>query len=186
MAFQFPIPPGTPTDKCESCGAEIHWIKPGQKNMPVNPDGTSHYATCPDASFWRGKSRAEARAALPPEVTTPVSDPEIQNLLGMLRERPNGLNRDTLTATFAGNNRRARHVVNHVVTQGIAPIVSAPDPLKPGNPNARVYRMAENEDEALTEAASLRRRAAQIMARADGLERAWYHPRPAQKGLFNE
>lgn len=46
-------------DKCRSCGAEIVWDKHPKtgKPHPFNPDGTSHFATCPDAKRWRGKKR---------------------------------------------------------------------------------------------------------------------------------
>jgi len=45
--------------KCRSCGAEIMWcITPGEKRAPLNRDGTSHFATCPQAADWRqGGSR---------------------------------------------------------------------------------------------------------------------------------
>lgn len=50
----FDIPKGTPVAKCRSCGASIQWIKTTKgKNMPVNADGTSHFATCPQAGNWR-------------------------------------------------------------------------------------------------------------------------------------
>jgi len=40
--------------KCRSCGAPIEWVKTDAgKWMPVDPDGTSHFATCPDAEKWR-------------------------------------------------------------------------------------------------------------------------------------
>src|SRR5438094_7831760 len=40
---------------CRSCGAPIVWVispKSGKK-MPVNPDGRSHFSTCPQAQEWR-------------------------------------------------------------------------------------------------------------------------------------
>lgn len=56
-------------DRCNSCRAEIIWLKtPAGKNNPVNaatvlPEDTvfnwerhvSHFATCPDAGAWRRK-----------------------------------------------------------------------------------------------------------------------------------
>ena len=52
--IRFEIPPGTPTVTCKGCGEYIKWIKTRNgKNMPVNADGTSHFATCPKASDFR-------------------------------------------------------------------------------------------------------------------------------------
>ena len=43
-----------PPSKCKSCGATVYWIKTFKgKNMPVNPDGVSHFATCKQADKWR-------------------------------------------------------------------------------------------------------------------------------------
>ena len=41
---------------CKSCGASIFWLttKAG-KSMPVNHDGRSHFATCPNAQQHRKK-----------------------------------------------------------------------------------------------------------------------------------
>lgn len=67
---------------CLSCGAKIYWVRSeAGKAMPLEPiDGPvftirsgdlgvavaqpvkafrSHFATCPDADAWRGKSRSE-------------------------------------------------------------------------------------------------------------------------------
>lgn len=42
--------------KCRSCGADIIWtVTEAGKRMPVDPDGTSHFATCKDADSWRKK-----------------------------------------------------------------------------------------------------------------------------------
>lgn len=50
----FAIPDGTPKKECRSCRAPIFWIlTPAGKPMPVDPDGKSHFATCPDASKHR-------------------------------------------------------------------------------------------------------------------------------------
>jgi hypothetical protein len=40
--------------KCRSCGATVYWIvtKNGKK-MPVEADGVSHFARCPQAEAWR-------------------------------------------------------------------------------------------------------------------------------------
>lgn len=45
--------------KGEGCRAEIYWIETESgKRMPVDPDGTPHWATCPDAGrFKRGAAR---------------------------------------------------------------------------------------------------------------------------------
>jgi hypothetical protein len=39
---------------CRSCGAPILWcVTLNDRNAPINADGTSHFATCPDADSWR-------------------------------------------------------------------------------------------------------------------------------------
>jgi hypothetical protein len=42
---------------CRSCDARVLWLtsKAG-RHAPFDPDGKSHFATCPDAPEWR-KSR---------------------------------------------------------------------------------------------------------------------------------
>lgn len=54
----YPIPEGTPQSRCRSanCKAIIYWIT-GSKGgmMPVDPDGTPHWATCPDAKTYGKK-----------------------------------------------------------------------------------------------------------------------------------
>ena len=50
----YPIPPSAPQAACRSCHAAIVWIKtPAGKNMPVNPDGVSHFSTCPQSINWK-------------------------------------------------------------------------------------------------------------------------------------
>lgn len=50
----FEIPQGMPKSSCKSCNADIYWIKTANgKNMPVNPDGSSHFSTCPNADAHR-------------------------------------------------------------------------------------------------------------------------------------
>lgn len=52
--IKFVIPEGTTPANCRSCGARVFWIKTvAGKNMPVDPDGTSHFATCPNAAKHR-------------------------------------------------------------------------------------------------------------------------------------
>lgn len=39
---------------CRSCRAEVLWcITPAGKRAPIDPDGKSHFATCPQADAWR-------------------------------------------------------------------------------------------------------------------------------------
>jgi hypothetical protein len=41
---------------CRSCGAPITWgLTAAGKRCPFNPDGTSHFGTCPDAKTWTKK-----------------------------------------------------------------------------------------------------------------------------------
>jgi hypothetical protein len=51
---KFPIPEGSRSGICRGCGAKVIWIvtKAG-RNMPVDSDGTSHFATCPQAKQFR-------------------------------------------------------------------------------------------------------------------------------------
>lgn len=46
--------PGDHVSRCRSCDARIVWcVTPRGKRAPVNPDATSHFASCPDADRWR-------------------------------------------------------------------------------------------------------------------------------------
>jgi hypothetical protein len=50
----FPIPPDAAITNYRSCGAQIAWITTeAGKKMPVNADGISHFATCPQANQHR-------------------------------------------------------------------------------------------------------------------------------------
>lgn len=52
--IKFDIPEGTDPSRCKGCRALIYWIKTAAgKNMPVDKDGTSHFATCPVANNFR-------------------------------------------------------------------------------------------------------------------------------------
>lgn len=59
------VPEGWTADNlgyCRSCQAKVLWCyTPAGRKNPVNPDGTSHFATCPDAPSWR---RTGARSAV--------------------------------------------------------------------------------------------------------------------------
>lgn len=62
---RWPIPPGAPEKTCRSCSAPIVWIVTASgKRMPVDPDGVSHFETCPNAAQHR-RSGAEI-----PELTS--------------------------------------------------------------------------------------------------------------------
>lgn len=46
-----------PPAHCRSCGAEVAWATtPKGHRMPLDRDGTSHFATCPQASDWRRRA----------------------------------------------------------------------------------------------------------------------------------
>jgi hypothetical protein len=49
--------PGDKSSRCRSCGALILWaVTPRNKRAPVDPDGHSHFSSCPDADGWRKKA----------------------------------------------------------------------------------------------------------------------------------
>ena len=51
------VPDGWRADNeghCRSCGAEVLWcFTPKGKKAPIDRDGRSHFATCPQADQWR-------------------------------------------------------------------------------------------------------------------------------------
>jgi hypothetical protein len=51
---------------CRSCGARVAWLKTIKTGSlaPCNPDGTSHFGTCPQAEAWRKPKAAREEAAL--------------------------------------------------------------------------------------------------------------------------
>lgn len=52
--IKFDIPENQEPARCRGCRALIYWIKTSNgKNMPVDVDGTSHFATCPKADQFR-------------------------------------------------------------------------------------------------------------------------------------
>ena len=52
--IKFDIPIGTEPARCRGCQAQIFWIRTNAgKNMPVDPDGVSHFATCSRAAQFR-------------------------------------------------------------------------------------------------------------------------------------
>ena len=54
---------------CRSCESPIVWCKtPAGKRAPVNPDGTSHFSTCPQADRWRRGKSEGAQTSAPTEV----------------------------------------------------------------------------------------------------------------------
>jgi hypothetical protein len=54
--IRFQIPPGTPAKECRSCAATVFWVVTHRaRMMPLDPDGTSHFATCPNAAAHRRK-----------------------------------------------------------------------------------------------------------------------------------
>jgi hypothetical protein len=51
--------PGEKSSRCRSCDALILWCATrSQRRAPLNADGTSHFASCPDAASWRKKPGA--------------------------------------------------------------------------------------------------------------------------------
>ena len=53
-SYQWDIPADAEPKPCKGCGEEIYWIVTRRgKNMPVNPDGISHFETCSEADNFR-------------------------------------------------------------------------------------------------------------------------------------
>lgn len=53
----FEIPEGTAPSKCSGCGAKVYWTqhpRTGGK-MILDPDGQSHFSSCPQADRFRKK-----------------------------------------------------------------------------------------------------------------------------------
>ncbi len=52
--IRFQIPADARSSACRSCGATVFWIETHRaKWMPVDRDGTSHFANCPHAAQHR-------------------------------------------------------------------------------------------------------------------------------------
>lgn len=56
---RYDVPDGARMVPCKGCGARIAWIlTPTGNKMPVDADGSPHWASCPKASdFKRRKAR---------------------------------------------------------------------------------------------------------------------------------
>lgn len=79
-----------PARACRSCDATIHWIvTPAGRRMPVNPDGTSHFATCPNAEQHRKPK---------PPALRPLESKEIAVLRGVKRGQSFSRRTDNLFA----------------------------------------------------------------------------------------
>jgi len=61
MQLTFDIPEDAQPSKCRGCGETVYWIiTRNGKRMPVDPDGTSHFATCPSAERYRRPKSKQA------------------------------------------------------------------------------------------------------------------------------
>lgn len=70
----FAIPEGTPLATCRSCRANVRWIITEAGNrMPVDLDGTSHFATCPNAAKHRKRSTSRSRAGFANPMIVPAA-----------------------------------------------------------------------------------------------------------------
>jgi hypothetical protein len=61
------IAPSAPIDTrtSRSCGARIAWLRTTSGRLaPVNADGISHFATCPQAEDWRKRKATREEAGL--------------------------------------------------------------------------------------------------------------------------
>jgi len=63
------------TSVCRSCSAPITWGESANgKRVPFDPDGESHFKTCPDARTWSRQNGAQATSSTP----SPTRDREIR------------------------------------------------------------------------------------------------------------
>lgn len=63
---RYPIPPSAPAVPCKGagCAARIHFIPmPSGRNMPVDVDGTPHWASCPASEQFKAHKQLEDRLA---------------------------------------------------------------------------------------------------------------------------
>lgn len=61
------------TDTCRSCGAPIVWGELGARPHPFNPDGASHFSTCPQADAWRTAHREATKTIAKDRLQVPDS-----------------------------------------------------------------------------------------------------------------
>jgi len=62
---RYRIPRDADKSSCRGCGATIYWIiTESGKRMPVDPDGHSHFASCPEASRFRQDARESMQRSL--------------------------------------------------------------------------------------------------------------------------
>lgn len=58
---KFTIGPDAQMGTCKGCQQSIWWIKtPKGRAMPCDADGTSHFATCPNADQFRNRGTRTA------------------------------------------------------------------------------------------------------------------------------
>lgn len=81
---RFEIPAGALARSCRGCGAPVYWITTAAgKAMPVDLDGVSHFATCPQAAKFRrpadegrtGTDATTAQAARAADATDWLAQP---------------------------------------------------------------------------------------------------------------
>jgi len=55
--FTFTIPEGARLSSCRACGKPLYFVAHERTGrvMPLNEDGTSHFADCPEAASFRRK-----------------------------------------------------------------------------------------------------------------------------------
>jgi len=75
---------GNRPQQCRSCRALVLFIRATRsgKSSPIDPDGKSHFATCPDAPHWRARHRAVARRAVTPAPAEPSAAEPSSRLSG--------------------------------------------------------------------------------------------------------
>lgn len=60
VARRYTIPEGAERKACSSCKAPIYWVLTEKRSAcPVDPDGASHFTTCPNANQHSKRTRAK-------------------------------------------------------------------------------------------------------------------------------
>lgn len=61
LVRRYTIPANAQAKVCTSCKAKIYWVLTEKRSsLPVNPDGASHFTSCPNASQHSKKNKPKS------------------------------------------------------------------------------------------------------------------------------